>query len=545
MVKYIFITGGVISSVGKGTTAAALGNLFQLRGIKTTILKIDGYLNVDAGLMSPYEHGEVFVTEDGTEADLDLGQYERFLGRDMTKLNSLTSGRVYLDVLMKERKGLYLGKTVQIVPHISNRIREWVEETAAGFDCIIVELGGVAGEVESIPFLEALRQIMLDHRKDTIFIHVALLPFIDWINEAKTKPVQRSVRDLLSHGIQPDMIVCRTAATLSPDVIAKIASFTNVGKDMIVASQNVDWKYRVVQSLFDQRVDEKVLEKLGCLEQFRTIDFSRWANLFSLHDRSTEFPRLNLAFVRKYIVNVDNYVSLLEAINHAALLAHIDLRINFVSAEDEHLEQRLAENDAVLIPGGFGPRGTEGMIAACRYARERDVPFLGICLGFQIAVIEVARTLLKLPKANSTEMDRETDAPVIDQLSKQYEHMRGLKEDFSLSREGIRLGAIPLRLDEGSRLAQIYGATEVSERFRNRYVFNGKYRAAMEEAGARFTAQSNLADTPTAESLEFPGKSFYVAVQFHPEFKSKLFQPHPLISAFLQSALAKKTKGTG
>lgn len=542
MVKYVFITGGVISSVGKGTTAAALGNLFQLRGLKTTILKIDGYLNVDAGLMSPYEHGEVFVTDDGTEADLDLGQYERFLGRDLTRMNSLTSGRVYLDVLMKERKGGYLGKTVQIIPHISDRIREWIEETAKGHDCIIVELGGVAGEVESIPFLEALRQIMLDNKKDTIFIHVALLPYIDWINESKTKPLQRSVRDLLSHGIQPDMIVCRTPGTICPDVIAKISSFTNVPKDMIIGSQNVDWKYRVVQSLFDQQFDLKVLQNLNCDKEYQNIDFSNWQNIYALHDALDTFPKLNLAFVRKYIVNVDNYVSLLEALNHAALLSHINLKINFVNAEDEKLEAHLAQNDAIIIPGGFGPRGTEGMIATCRYAREKDVPFLGICLGFQISVIEVARTLLGLARANSTEMDRDTNAPVIDQLSKQYEHVRALKEDFSLSKEGIRLGAIPLTLTENSKLASIYNTKEIVERFRNRYVFNPSYKAEMEKAGIKFTAFSHLSGTENVESLEVPDRTFYVSVQYHPEFKSKIFQPHPLISAFLNAAIKKKSK---
>jgi CTP synthase len=323
-------------------------------------------------------------------------------------------------------------------------------------------------------------------------------------------------------------------------VISKISSFTNVPKDMVVSSLNVSWKYKVVQSLREQNMDGKVLEKLGCLEQYSKIDFSKWDNLYHLHDKVGTFTKVKLAFVRKYVVNIDNYVSLLEALNHAALLAHIDLQIEFVNAEDEGLIDNLMTCDAIIIPGGFGPRGTEGMVSSCRYARENGVPFLGICLGFQISVIEVARSLLKLPRANSTEMDQQTPDPVIDQLSKQYASIRGLTTDFSLTKEGIRLGAMALTLKEGSRLAQIYKTTDISERFRNRYVLNPKYVEAMEEVGARFTAFSHFQDVPTGESLEFPDHPFYVSVQFHPEFKSKIFSPHPLISTFLQVAANKK-----
>ena len=539
MVKYIFITGGVISSVGKGTTAAALGNLFQLRGLSTTILKIDGYLNVDAGLMSPYEHGEVFVTEDGTEADLDLGQYERFLGKDMDKTNSLTSGRVYLDVLTKERSGFYLGKTVQIVPHISNHIREWIESMVCNHDAIIVELGGVAGEMESIPFLEALRQIMLDNRKDTIFIHVALLPFIDVINESKTKPLQRSVRDLLSHGIQPDMIVCRTTSEVSVEIIAKIASFTNVAKNMIIKSPNVDWKYKIVDCLRSQNMDGKVLEKLGCLEKYKEIDFTKWTNLYALYDNRESFPLLHLAFVRKYVVNVDNYVSLLESLNHAALLAHINLKIHFMNAEDINLIDELKACDAVILPGGFGPRGTEGMINTCRYARETDTPFLGICLGFQVSVIEVARSLMNLKDANSSEMNPETQNGVIIAFDKQYKVM-DQDVDFKISKTGIRLGAMKMKLVDNSVLRKVYGSEEISERFRNRYVVASQYENEIQKHGVLFSARSFLKGVTTVEALEIPSHSFYVSVQFHPEFKSKIFKPHPLITEFLTQAIKKK-----
>lgn len=543
MVKYIFITGGVISSVGKGTTAAALGNLFQLRGLSATILKIDGYLNVDAGLMSPYEHGEVFVTDDGTEADLDLGQYERFLGKNMSKINSLTSGRVYMNVLTKERQGGFLGKTVQIIPHISNEIRQWIENTAKGFDAIIVELGGVAGEVESIPFLEAMRQIMLDNRKNTIFIHVALLPFIECINESKTKPVQKSVRDLLSHGIQPDMIVCRSNDKMSSEIIAKIASFTNVPKDMIISSPNVEWKYKIVEWLRWENMDGKILEKFECFEQYRNINFNQWKNLYKLHDTVDTFPLLRLAFVRKYIVNTDNYVSLLEALNHAALLSKINLKIVYINADDENLISQLKECDAIIIPGGFGPRGTEGMINACQYARENNVPFLGICLGFQIACIEIARNVLGLKDANSIELNPDTKDPVITDLKTQYKFDSTFDNlDLNICKNGIRLGGIPIKIIPNTRLHAVYHETEIRERFRNRFVFNSQYLESIQKKGVIFSAFTNFKNHQTAEALEVPGKAFFIAVQYHPEFKAQIFNPHPLLTNFLEKSIEKKNK---
>jgi CTP synthase len=536
MVKYVFLTGGVISSLGKGTTAASLGALFIARGIKTTSIKIDGYLNVDAGLMSPYEHGEVFVTKDGAETDCDIGHYERFLHTDLTQNNNLTSGKIYLKVLDKERKGYYLGKTVQIIPHVSNEIQDWIKEISKDFEIVIVELGGVAGEVESIPFLDAMRQIWLKNRHDVVFVHLALLPHIDCLNEYKTKPVQHSVRDLLSKGVQPDIIICRTKGALSNGEVSKISMFTNVEEKSVFYSPDVNFKYQVIEIVKDQQIDLQILEKLKLLEKYPTIDFAQWEEFLYRYKNKASFKVVKLAFIRKYTTNSDNYVSLVEAVNHAAIELKIKLEIEYIDSDETNLLEKIKQCQCVLIPGGWGSRGTDGKIEAIRYARQNNIPFLGICLGFQLACIEYATNELKLEDANSIELKSTCLNPIIIEIKDVLGEDRQTDEGLFSMPKKLRVGARRVKIVADSFMSSIYQKSEVSERFRHRYSFNLEYKEKFEARGMKFGGYNDEDTMNTMECLEIPDKDFFVAIQYHPEFLSRPFCPHPIFVSFLSAA---------
>ena len=536
MVKFVFLTGGVISSLGKGTTAASLGALFVSRGIKTTSIKIDGYLNVDAGLMSPYEHGEVFVTHDGAETDCDIGHYERFLHEDLSQNNNLTSGKIYLKVLDKERRGFYLGKTVQIVPHVSEEIQEWIQEVAKNYEVVIIELGGVAGEVECIPFLDAMRQIWMTNKSDAVFVHLALLPHIDCLSEYKTKPVQHSVRDLLSKGVQPDIIICRTKGALSEGEVSKISKFTNVDEKSVFYSPDVSFKYQVIEIIKDQKIDLQILDKLKLLNQYPTINFERWEEFLVRYRNKASFRPVRVGFIRKYINNSDNYVSLVEALNHAAIELKLKLELEMIDAEDPEMFTQLKKCHSVLIPGGWGSRGTEGKIEAIKFARENNLPFLGICLGFQLACIEFARNCLKLEDPNSTEMESNCKNPIIIEIKEVLKEEAPKDEALFSIPKKLRVGARKVKMTPGSELAKIYGKSEVFERFRHRYSFNLEYQAKFEAAGVKFGGFNDQAGAKTMEALENPSQNFFMAIQYHPEFLSRPFEPHPIFVAFLKAA---------
>jgi CTP synthase len=536
MVKFVFLTGGVISSLGKGTTAASLGALFVSRGIKTTSIKIDGYLNVDAGLMSPYEHGEVFVTHDGAETDCDIGHYERFLHTDLSQKNNLTSGKIYLNVLDKERKGFYLGKTVQIIPHVSREIQEWIMEVAQDFEVVIIELGGVAGEVESIPFLDAMRQIWMKNKGDAVFVHLALLPHIDCLSEYKTKPVQHSVRDLLSKGVQPDIIICRTKGALSEGEVSKISKFTNVDEKSVFYSPDVSFKYEVIEIVKSQKIDLQILDKLKLLEKFPSIDFDRWQEFLFRYKNKSTFKPVRVAFIRKYVNNSDNYVSLVEALNHAAIELKLKLELVMIDAEDPQMFEQLKSCHCVLIPGGWGSRGTEGKLEAIKFAREANIPFLGICLGFQLACIEFANNVLKLEDANSTEMNKDCKNPIIIEIKEVLREEAHKDEGLFSMPKKLRVGARKVNIIPSTELSKVYGKSEVFERFRHRYSFNLDYRGNFEKEGLIFGGFNDQDGANTLEALEIPSKNFFMAIQYHPEFLSRPFEPHPLFVAFLKAA---------
>ena len=542
MTKFIFLTGGVISSLGKGTTAASLGALFNARGIKTTAIKIDGYLNVDAGLMSPYEHGEVFVTDDGAETDCDIGHYERFLHSNLTHKNNLTSGKIYISVLDKERKGYYLGKSVQIVPHVSNEIREWITEVAKGYDLVIIEMGGVAGEVESIPFVDAMRQIWLKNRNNCIFVHLALMPFIECLNEYKTKPLQHSVSELLSKGVQPEIIICRTKGELTPDIIAKISMYTNVEENCIFYSPDVKLKYEVIQIMKQQNVDQMILKKLSLLEKYNTIDFSKWEGYLKSLNEAKEYPSVRLGFIRKYITNSDNYVSLIEALSHAAISQKINLVINYIDSDSEDLIQSIKTCDVILVPGGWGNRGVEGKIQAIQYSRENNIPFLGICYGFQIACIEFARNVLGLKDSNSMEIDPECQNLIIKEIKNVLNEKIDENDLLYKMPKKLRVGSRILKVKPNTQVASIYQKSEFKERFRHRYSFNVHYKQMFEEHGFCFSATNDQDEVNTQEVFEYSKNDFFIGVQYHPEFLSRPFEPHPLLCAFLKAGLKKTQK---
>lgn len=527
--KYIFITGGVVSGLGKGITAASLGRLLKSRGLKVTAQKLDPYLNVDPGTMNPVQHGEVFVTDDGAETDLDLGHYERFIDESLTQNSNLTSGRVYWKVISDERKGVYGGQTIQIIPHITNEIKKYIrrnEETGA--DVCLVEIGGTIGDIESQPFLEAIRQFATDYgRENCVFIHVTLVPYLAASDELKSKPTQHSVKEMLSIGIQPDIIVCRTEHPLSEEIKRKISLFCNVGPDCVIENNNCDILYAVPMMLKEQKMDEVVLRKLGI--DAPNQDLSDWEDmLFALRNPK---QTVKIAMVGKYVELHDSYISVNEALKHGGIATRSAVDINWIDSESLEadgvdLDEVFKEVDGILVPGGFGSRGIEGKILACNYARTHKIPYLGICLGMQIAIIEFARNVLGLEGANSAEINPDTRYPVIDILPE--------KKNLTDLGGTLRLGKYPCVLNPESKSYELYGADEIWERHRHRYEVNNDYREALLSHGMIFAGTSP--NNHIVEMIEIPDHPWFVAGQFHPEFKSRPNKPHPLFRGFVTAA---------
>ncbi len=529
--KFIFVTGGVVSSLGKGITAASLGRLLKCRGLRVSIQKFDPYINVDPGTMNPYQHGEVFVTDDGAETDLDLGHYERFIDESLTQAANVTSGRVYWTVISRERKGEYLGATIQVIPHITDEIKRRVLEVARHEptpDVVITEIGGTVGDIESQPFLEAIRQLRTEvGRENSLYIHVTLVPYIAAAGELKTKPTQHSVKELAGLGIQPDMIVCRAEHTIPREMRDKIAMFCNVAPENVLENQNARSIYEVPLLLHAQGMDGQVCRLLGI--DAPEADLTEWRAM--VERQLTPQRTARIALVGKYVELPDAYLSIVEALTHGGIAHHARVQIDWVPAEevtDENVAQRLKDAQGVLVPGGFGARGLEGKIAAVRYAREHGVPFLGICLGMQMAVVEFARDVAGLRGAHTTEVDPATPYPVIDLMPDQQH----------VDEKGgtMRLGAYRCRLVEGSHAMAAYGETEVSERHRHRYEFNEDFRGRLEAAGMRVTGVNP--ERGLAEIVEIPTHPWFVGVQFHPELKSRPNRPHPLFRDFVGAALA-------
>ena len=526
--KYIFVTGGVVSSLGKGLAAASLGCLLESRGLRVNLMKFDPYLNVDPGTMSPFQHGEVFVTDDGAETDLDLGHYERFTHARLSRDNNLTTGRIYEQIITKERRGDYLGKTVQVIPHVTNEIKNAMRKVATDVDIVLIEIGGTVGDIESLPFLEAIRQMRQElGRENTLFVHVTLVPWIAAAQELKTKPTQHSVKELLSIGIQPDILLCRTDRFLSREMKSKIALFCNVEEQAVVTAKDVPSIYEVPLVFAQEKVDALVLKYLHL--QAGEADLERWRELV---DRCyNPKDEVSIGIVGKYVEYEDSYKSLKEALVHGALAHNLKLSVTWVEAEgleskeagDRGYESQLAGFDGILVPGGFGKRGIEGMLNAIRYARERQVPYFGICLGMQTACIEYARNVCGLDGANSSEFDPATPHRVIYKLRE----LTGVEEMGGT----MRLGAWPCMLQADSLAARAYGQTEISERHRHRYEFNREYEAILSGAGLRITGTTP--DATYVEIVEIPDHPFFLGCQFHPEFKSKPLQPHPLFREFV------------
>lgn len=543
MTKYVFVTGGVVSSLGKGIAAASLAAILESRGLKVTMLKLDPYINVDPGTMSPFQHGEVFVTEDGAETDLDLGHYERFISAKMKKANNFTTGQIYESVLRKERRGEYLGKTVQVIPHITNEIQAFVERGARAAwdgqtDVAIVEIGGTVGDIESLPFLEAARQMSLRlGRHSACFVHLTLVPYIASAGELKTKPTQHSVQKLREIGIFPDALLCRADRMIPDDERAKISLFANVPQDAVISVWDVDSIYKIPAMLEAQNLDDIALEKLGL--QAEPADLSKWAEI--VHAQANPTQNVTIGMVGKYVDLTESYKSLIEALNHAGL--HTRTRVNIQYIDSEELESQgtecLRKLDAVLVPGGFGKRGTEGKIRAIQFARENKVPYLGICLGMQLAVIEFARHCANLPSANSTEFDNQSDTPVV-ALITEWKDASGkvqVRTDQSDLGGTMRLGAQRCPIKSGTLAASIYGV-EVNERHRHRYEVNDNYVPQLEEAGLRIVARTPAENLP--EIMELPDHPWFLGVQFHPEFTSTPRDGHPLFKAYVKAALAHK-----
>ncbi|RHW40218.1 CTP synthase [Neobacillus notoginsengisoli] len=529
MTKYIFVTGGVVSSLGKGITAASLGRLLKNRGLDVFIQKFDPYINVDPGTMSPYQHGEVYVTGDGAETDLDLGHYERFIDINLTKNSNVTTGKIYSTVLKKERRGDYLGGTVQVIPHITNEIKERVfragHETNA--DVVITEIGGTVGDIESLPFLEAIRQIKSDiGHNNVMYIHCTLIPYIKAAGEMKTKPTQHSVKELRSLGIQPNVIVVRTEMPVSQDMKDKIALFCDIDKKSVIECQDAETLYSVPLSLQEQHLDQIVCDhlKLQCTE----ADMTEWKALVEKVMNLSE--KTKIALVGKYVELQDAYLSVVEALKHAGYAYDADVEIKWVNAEEvngENVSELLGDADGILVPGGFGDRGVEGKISAIKYAREQKVPFLGICLGMQLATVEYARNVLGLKDAHSAELDPNTEHPIIDLLPEQKD-----VEDLGGT---LRLGLYPCKLVEGTKVFDAYGEKVVYERHRHRYEFNNHYRQDMEKAGFVFSGTSP--DGRLIETIELKDHPWFVASQYHPEFLSRPNRPQPLFREFIHASL--------
>ena len=534
MTKYVFVTGGVVSSLGKGIAAASLGAILESRGIKVTHLKLDPYINVDPGTMSPFQHGEVFVTEDGAETDLDLGHYERFTRARMGKRNNFTTGQIYESVIKKERRGDYLGRTVQVIPHITDEIKLHIKNGAQGADVAIVEVGGTVGDIESLPFLEAIRQMGIEEgRQNTCFIHLTLLPWIPTAGELKTKPTQHSVKELRSIGIQPDVLLCRCRDPLPPEQKRKIALFTNVEDRAVFSAIDADDIYKIPQLLHEQELDAIVCHKLRI--EAPPADLREWQQVVTA--KGNPDLTINLAMVGKYVNLKDAYISLTEALTHAGLRTRTRVNIEFVEATDieKHGTGCLDGMDAILVPGGFGERGIEGKIQAVRHARERGVPYLGICLGMQLAIIEYARHVAGLDGAHSTEFNRESPNPVV-ALITEWQDQKGTVEARSeQSNLGgtMRLGAQEVRVSHGSLAHAVYGTDVIRERHRHRYEFNNNYLQKMMNAGLRF---SGFSKDGLVEIIELPNHPFFVASQYHPEFRSTPRDGHPLFTGFIRAA---------
>lgn len=527
--KYIFVTGGVVSGLGKGITAASLGRLLKARGLKVTAQKLDPYLNVDPGTMNPVQHGEVFVTDDGAETDLDLGHYERFIDESLSQNSNLTSGRVYWNVITDERKGVYGGQTIQIIPHVTNEIKRYIYRNAeSGADICLVETGGTIGDIESQPFLEAIRQFSVEYgRENCLFIHVTLVPYLAASDELKSKPTQHSVKEMLALGIHPDIIVCRTEHPLTDDIRNKIALFCNVEKDCVIENNNCDILYAVPIMLHKEGLDNVAVKKLGleCGEP----DLADWNEM--LEALRNPVRTVKIAMVGKYVELHDSYISVNEALKHGGIETRSAVDIHWIDSEtlepeDADLDAVLGDMDGILVPGGFGSRGIEGKIKAANYARTHGIPYLGICLGMQVAIIEFARNVLGLKDANSAEIDPETTNPVIDIMPEQ----RNVQEMGGT----MRLGQYPCVLNPESKSYQLYGASMIYERHRHRYEVNNDYREEFANHGVIFAGTSP--DNHIVEMMEIPSHPWFIACQFHPEFKSRPNRPHPLFRGFVSAA---------
>ncbi|MFQ5677951.1 MAG: CTP synthase [Gemmatimonadota bacterium] len=536
--KYIFVTGGVVSSLGKGITASSIGRLLKERGLQVTIQKFDPYINVDPGTMSPFQHGEVYVTDDGAETDLDLGHYERFIDASLSQANNVTTGRIYQDIITKERRGDFLGATVQVIPHVTEEIKANVRRLAPSHEVVITEIGGTVGDIESQPFLEALRQLRQDvGRENTLFVHLTLVPYMAAAGELKTKPTQHSVRELMQTGIQPDILICRTEHPLGEEIRRKIARFCNVDVRSVIESRDVETIYEVPLRYREQRLDDRILELLRL--EASDPDLSEWEAMVEKIKRPAR-GTVRIAVVGKYTSLVDSYKSIQEALVHGGISNDLGVEIAWLSSEQigERGLDCLDAYDGVLVPGGFGQRGIEGMVETAQYIREARIPYLGICLGLQIGIIDFARHVCGLASSHSAEFDREAADPVISLLDSQRKvtEMGGT----------MRLGAYPCRLEEGSVAREVYGVEEVSERHRHRYEVNNAYREVLQRNGMRLSGVSP--DGQLVEIIELPTHPFFLATQFHPELRSRPNRPHPLFSAFVGAAgkrrAARDGKGT-
>lgn len=539
MTRYVFITGGVVSSLGKGIAAASLGAILESRGVKVTLLKLDPYINVDPGTMSPFQHGEVYVTEDGAETDLDLGHYERFVRTRMTRRNNFTTGRIYQNVIQQERRGDYLGATVQVIPHITDEIKRCIKEGAGDANLALVEIGGTVGDIESQPFLEAIRQMRMELGSDhSLFIHLTLVPYLETVGEIKTKPTQHSVKELRSIGIQPDVLICRTDRRLPDNERGKLALFTNVAESAIISAVDVDNLFRLPRLFHEQKLDDIVIDKLGidALE----ADLSEWDAVVDALERPAPNAEVNIAMTGKYTGLTDSYKSLSEALIHAGIRTRTRVNIHYVNSGEieRNGANPLRDMDAILVPGGFGDRGIEGKIATVNYARENQVPYLGICLGMQVAVIEFARHVAGLEGANSTEFDPETPHPVIGLIAEWLSRDGMVEKRDGASDLGgtMRLGGQHCRLAAGTLVEDMYGKPEIVERHRHRYEFNNNYKETLERHGLVVAGMS--ADGKLVEIVELARHPWFVGCQFHPEFNSTPRDGHPLFTGFVKAALS-------
>lgn len=524
--KYIFVTGGVVSSLGKGLAAASIGALMEARGLKVTMQKLDPYINVDPGTMSPLQHGEVFVTDDGAETDLDLGHYERYISTRMSKKNNFTTGQVYDTVITKERRGDYLGGTVQVIPHITDEIKKRIKEVAVGHDIVIVEVGGTVGDIESLPFLEAIRQFRFDVGEDNVlYIHLTLVPFIPTAGELKTKPTQHSVKELREIGIQPDILLCRTDRMLPNDMKEKIALFCNVEKDAVISAVDVDNIYRVPTFFHEEGLDAKIVKKLNIWTGQPRLD--EWKDIYK--KVSSPASEVTIAIAGKYVELTESYKSLNEALIHGGIANNCRVKLEYVDTEEieeKGIADFLNSVDGILVPGGFGTRGVEGKIEVIKHARENKIPFFGICLGMQLSVVEFVRNVCGLKAANSIEFDEGTKEPVINLMESQ----KKLKDMGGT----MRLGAYPCSLSEGTAAYSAYGIADISERHRHRYEFNNSYRSTIEDKG--MIVSGIYEEEKLVEIVEIPGHPWFVACQFHPEFKSRPVDPHPLFADFIKAS---------